>query len=118
MLLPTVRATNSASVTRPAPKSRAISTLVRKFNAVVSSEAMPIRVADRGKLAPRVTVPATPLSPADSTDHQPDEFRVADQVSPPEPAWLLQDTEQPFDAGLLRPARRAPDLAGEHVEAA
>src|SRR4029079_16795399 len=48
----------------------------------------------------------------------PHERRVGVEIPAPHPAWLLRQPPRPFEAGLLRPAGRAGDLAGDHIERA
>src|SRR5690606_9407840 len=42
--------------------------------------------------------------------------RVGRQVAPEEAPWLEQHAPQPFEAGPLHPARRAPVLARKKIE--
>src|SRR5438445_12303003 len=41
---------------------------------------------------------------------------VIHEVAPPQPARLLDETEQPLEAGPLHPVRRLPDTTGVKVE--
>src|SRR5438105_394394 len=55
---------------------------------------------------------------APGAEHNPEEFRVVDEIAPGQPARLVQQAEEPLHAHARDPARRPGHAAGEKVERA